>query len=131
MRLLTAAGYEDFDRSQPPIGGAHAREFEEILNALQYIGDRKVDEYGDGRMQVESADYDTKMLWSDLYRKSIRINELLAEIKRMIWTGQPIEGHKLQETFGDLAVYCVRGIQIVERLREKGLLHADGTHYRG
>jgi hypothetical protein len=117
-RLCTLAGVDptrdDF------VGGAHAFEFHVILLALQKIGDAKVDSYGDSRMRVESADYDTKMLYSDLHRKHIRINELMAAIKIAIWSGEPIPVDTLMETFSDLAVYSVRGIQILRRLEEKG-----------
>lgn len=120
-RLCTLAGVDplrdDF------VGGAHAFEFHVILLALQKIGDAKVDSYGDSRMQVESADYDTKMLYSDLHRKHIRINQQMIDIKACVWAN---DGHvpvdSLMETFSDLAVYAVRGIQILRRLEEKGMV---------
>jgi hypothetical protein len=63
------------------------------------------------------------MLYSDLHRKHIRINELMAAIKIAIWTvgyEDPLPVNVLMETFSDLAVYAVRGIQILRRLEEKG-----------
>ena len=111
------------DPNVTPTGGAHAVEFAWVLNALQQIGSAKVDQYGDSRMLVESRDYDTKMLYSDLYRKHIRINELMATIKAAIWNTEyemPLPVDVLMETFSDLAVYAVRGIQILRRLEEKG-----------
>ncbi len=104
-------------------GGAHGFEFNEILITLLIIGNAKVDQYGDSRMLVESADYDTKMLYSDLHRKHIRINQLMATIKESIWdNGGTVPVDSLMETFADLAVYAVRGIQILARLEEKGMV---------
>lgn len=119
-RLCKLAGV---DPDGKPVGGAHAVEFAWVLNALQQIGNAKVDQYGDSRMLVESRDYDTKMLYSDLHRKHIRINELMATIKSAIWGTEyemPLPVNTLMETFSDLAVYAVRGIQILRRLEEKG-----------
>lgn len=119
-RLCKLAGV---DPEAKPVGGAHAVEYAWVLNALQQIGSAKVDQYGDSRMLVESRDYDTKMLYSDLHRKHIRINELMAAIKTAIWTvgyEDPLPVNVLMETFSDLAVYAVRGIQILRRLEEKG-----------
>ena len=120
-RLCTLAGVDPLDDDQ--VGGAHALEYYVILLALQKIGNAKVDSYGDSRMLVESADYDTKMLWSDLHRKHIRINQQMIDIKAAIWDN---DGHvpvdTLMETFSDLAVYAMRGIQILRRLEEKGMV---------
>jgi len=147
-RLCLLAGVDPNGRPQ---GGQHAIEFECVLNALQQIGNAKVDSYGDSRMLVESTDYDTKMLYSDLHRKHIRINELMGAIKRRVWNpdacgvcrgqGRDSSGLRcdaclgggkspdvagLMETFSDLAVYAARGIQILRRLEEKGMV-ADGA----
>ena len=120
-RLCRLAGV---DPESKPEGGSQAVEFAWVLNALQQIGNAKVDSYGDSRMLVESADYDTKMLWSDLHRKHIRIDELMAAVKKAIWhdvnEGLPVD--HLMETFSDLAVYAVRGIQILRRLEEKRMV---------
>lgn len=119
-RLCKLAGV---DPESKPVGGAHAVEYAWVLNALQTIGSAKVDQYGDSRMLVESRDYDTKMLYSDLHRKHIRINQLMEAIKAAIWNTDdemPLPVDALMETFSDLAVYSVRGIQILRRLEEKG-----------
>jgi len=127
-RLCTLAGVDaDCDTY---VGGAHALEFHVILLALQTIGDAKVDSYGDSRMLVESADYDTKMLYSDLHRKHIRINEMMAVIKAAIWGGEHVPVELLMETFSDLAVYAVRGIQILRRLEEKGMVTSARPDHR-
>jgi hypothetical protein len=119
-RLCELANVDPLAR---PVGGKHATEFVYVLTALQQIGNAKVDSYGDGRMLVESADYDTKMLYSDLHRKHIRVNQLMESIKQSIWTpGHPVPVDALMETFSDLAVYAVRGIQILRRLEEKGMI---------
>lgn len=124
-RLLASAGYADHRQDHPPDGGSHAAEFGLILGVLEYIGNRKVDEYGDSRLRVESADYDTKMLYSDLYRKHIRIDQLMRSVREQVWSDAPIAPDKLMETFGDLAIYAVRGIQILARLEEQGLLSCN------
>lgn len=123
--LLELAGYgDDPNGTRLPRGGARADEYYAILQALRYIGNRKVDEYGDSRLaEVDSVDYDTKMLYSDLYRKHIRINQLMNSIKEEIWHEyREPSVDKLMETFADLAVYSVRGIQILRILQEKGKL---------
>ena len=109
------------DPDGKPAGGGHAIEFAWVLNAFQMIGNAKVDSYGDSRMLVESRDYDTKMLFSDLHRKHIRINEQMKTIKALIWIDDetPLNVDGLMETFSDLAVYAARGIQILRRLEEK------------
>jgi hypothetical protein len=107
-----------------PTGGSHTKEFGQILAALFQIGNTKVDQYGDSRMLVRSVDYDTKMLFSDLHRKHIRINELMNTISRITWN-EPVNSRavdQLMETQADLAVYAVRGIQILRRLEEKGMI---------
>jgi ribonuclease HI len=122
-RLCELAGV---DPGGTPVGGAHSAEFGAILQALEQIGNAKVDSYGDSRMLVESADYDTKMLYSDLHRKHIRIDQLMAAIKVLIWNEDrepgDVQVNALMETFSDLAVYAVRGIQILRRLEEKGMV---------
>lgn len=119
-RLCTLAGVDPLSDEQ--VGGAHALEYYVVLLALHKIGNAKVDAYGDSRMLVESADYDTKMLWSDLHRKHIRINQQMEIIKAAIWGSTEIPVESLMETFSDLAVYAVRGIQILRRLEEKGMV---------
>jgi hypothetical protein len=108
-----------------PVGGGHVIEFGNVLAALWQIGNTKVDHYGDSRMLVRSVDYDTKMLFSDLHRKHIRINELMNAISRITWNEAITHSavNQLMETQADLAVYAVRGIQILRRLEEKGLIH--------
>lgn len=123
-RLCTLAGVDPENDDYK--GGDYAFEFSIVLLALQKIGNAKVDSYGDTRMKVESADYDSKMLYSDLHRKHIRINEQMAMIKQAIWNEDANAGDipvdSLMETFSDLAVYAVRGIQILRRLEEKGMV---------
>lgn len=109
-RLTRMAGYDAGDGIVPD-GGAHAEEFAEILTALRYIGNRKVDEYGDRRMSVQSRDYDLKMHYSDVFRKFIRY-------EHAVWKNQNTTVDQMMESLSDLAVYAVRGIQILKRLEE-------------
>lgn len=132
-RLKIRAGYPDFATAPKPRGGRYAGEFYDVLMALYYIGNRKVDDYGDGRMTMDPSihDYDLKMLYSDLYRKHIRINEQMAAVKRLIWEEPMVTGthDALMETLGDLAVYAVRGIQIIARLEEQAHGSKSRTHH--
>lgn len=125
-QLIRSAGYDPYD-GVVVMGGAHAEEFRELLDAMYYIGSRKTDEYGDSRMAVESVEFDTAMLYSDLHRKQLRIGQLMKNIKHLVFRTLRIDPHDasprlLAETFCDLGVYSVRGIQILQRLREKGLV---------
>jgi hypothetical protein len=119
-RIITGAGYPNWTEEGPPFGGPFAEQFSEIIVALRYVGNRKVDEYGNSRLEVDPTipDYDLKMLYSDLYRKHIRINEQMAEIKRRIWSNEIGSVDTLIDTLGDLAVYSIRGIQILTLLEE-------------
>ena len=111
--LLRAAGY-DPEHLESPEGGQYNVEFVAILRTLAYIGARKTDQYGDFRMQdIRSKERELWGAYWDIQRKFGRLDTQLTT------NAPPIE---VGETCGDLAVYAVRLIQILERLKEKGWL---------
>lgn len=111
--LLKVAGY-DPNNLTAPIGGSYNEEFLSILRTLAYIGARKTDQYGDFRMQdIRSKERELWGAYWDIQRKFGRLDTQLTT------NAPPIE---VGETCGDLAVYAVRLIQILERLKEKGWL---------
>jgi hypothetical protein len=122
-QLLLLAGYTPVDANESgtfllPKGGAHAEEYEQIMHALIYIGNRKVDDYGDFRQQdLRSYARESWGAYWDIQRKHGRL-------ETQISSDASIE--QLMETLGDEAVYCVRMIQILLRLREKGLVPNAG-----
>lgn len=125
-RLIDLAGYND---RAIAAGGKYAVEFKQILAALQYIGDRKVDDYGDFRLQdIQSWDRETWGAYWDILRKFGRLNTQLHTARAAFKdpSSDPPSIHpivnQLMETLSDQAVYCVRMIQILKRLEEKGLV---------
>jgi hypothetical protein len=126
-QIMTNAGYPDVDVTyivEPAMKWGKDPEFVVIISTLHEVAMRKQEAYGDGRLQVTSADYDVKMTYSDLYRKAIRIDQLMATLKTQVWNGDPRDyrAHALMDTFSDLAVYAMRAIQILHRLQQRGAL---------
>ena len=133
-RLLTAAGYNP-NEEHVARGGAFAEEYAQLLLALHYIGNRKVDDYGDFRLQdIRSWDRETWGAYWDIQRKFGRLENQLkigADFLRAHYPGGDVSPHglaqqkivtDLMDTLSDMAVYCVRMIQIHKRLEEKGLV---------
>lgn len=111
--LLKVAGYDPSNLTEP-VGGSYNEEFLSILRTLAYIGARKTDQYGDFRMQdIRSKERELWGAYWDIQRKFGRLDTQLT-------TGA--SSSEVGETCGDLAVYAVRLIQILERLKEKGWL---------
>ena len=120
-RLLVRAGYNE---ATPPNadGGQYQLEFRDLLRTLGYIGARKVDEYGDFRLQdIRSFERETWGAYWDIQRKFGRLEQQLT-----LAGAEPLGTHAtvtdLMETLADQAVYCVRMIQILRRLEEKGMV---------
>lgn len=95
---------------------AHA-EFILLLDAMQQIAGQKQAAYGYGRLQVRGADYDVKMLYSDLYRKFIRLENATWNAEPNDWITDTNAVEQRMEDLLDLGVYCLRGIQILVRLQ--------------
>lgn len=127
-RLLRKAGYHpDQVKDVQPHGGQYHEEFCEILKTLAYIGGRKTDEYGDFRMQdIRSFDREVWGSYWDIQRKFGRLEQQLlnAGSPQFYQDSSGLTGAvaDVMETLGDQAVYCVRMIQILRRLEEKGML---------
>src|SRR5690606_29192941 len=96
-------------------------EFRSLMYTLTHIGGTKVDQYGDFRLQdIRSF---TREMWGaywDIQRKYGRLENQLASYD------SPLKDHAsvddILETLGDMAVYCVRMMQILRRLEEKGMV---------
>lgn len=128
-RLITLAGYTvDGDVAK---GGQYAAEYLDILYALAYIGNHKVDDYGDFRLQdIRSWDRETWGAYWDIQRKFGRLENQILNVSD---GDSVVRAHvdKLMETLSDQAVYCVRMIQILRRLEEKGLVPSERSNHRG
>lgn len=111
-RLCQRAGV---DPDAKPVGGQYYDEFQMIMRALVQIGNAKVDQYGDFRLQdIRNWSRETWGAYWDIQRKFGRLeNQLQVEFPFL---------DDIEETLADQAVYCVRMIQILHRLREKGLV---------
>lgn len=127
-RLIHRAGYLD-DESVAK-GGQYASEYKDILDALHYIGNRKVDDYGDFRLQdIRSFERETWGAYWDIQRKFGRLENQLGQVSD---GDDMVRRHidDLMETLADQAVYCVRMIQILKRLEEKGLVPSESSNHR-
>lgn len=119
-RLLRRAGYQPTDTVTPK-GGEFQEEFDGLLRTLSYIGARKVDDYGDFRMQdIRSFPREVWGAYWDIQRKFGRLENQLQLFNSSL--NDPPNMDDVMETLGDQAVYCVRMIQIFRRLEEKGLV---------
>jgi hypothetical protein len=123
QRIVRRAGYDPMDGVNPS-GGQYQVEFMCLLSTLGYIGARKQDDYGDFRLtDIRSWDRETWGAYWDIMRKFGRLEQQLPHDGRVIGDDEPIADiDQLFETLGDLAIYCVRMIQILRRLEEKGLV---------
>jgi hypothetical protein len=134
LRLMHAAGLISSPTEEgfaiKAEGGRYSEEFGQILRAMLIIGNAKVDQYGDFRLQdIRSWDRETWGAYWDIQRKFGRLENQLA----LVSDGDSMVRHHvtdLMETLSDQAVYCVRMIQILLRLEEKGLVpdHARTDH---
>jgi hypothetical protein len=115
-RILRRAGYKP-DDGVTPTGGKYQDEFDGLLRTLSYIGARKTDDYGDFRMQdIRSWEREVWGSYWDIQRKFGRLE---TQIDVDMPRANDIDD--IMETLADQAVYCVRMIQILRRLEEKGM----------
>lgn len=118
-RILHRAGYHS--DTVVAKGGMYHAEFQALLSTLGYIGGRKVDEYGDFRQQdIRSFDREVWGCYWDIMRKFGRLEQQLATYDSSLNDHASVDD--IMETLSDQAVYCVRMIQILQRLNEKGLI---------
>jgi hypothetical protein len=116
-RVLRLAGYEGVlpRKIEDLLNGREGGHFfPDVYRVLQVMGDiycRKNDDYGDKRLRgnPEVLDYDVKMLYSDILRKFLRLEEQVWKQGREDGT---YDTDKMVETLSDLGVYCVIGIII-------------------
>lgn len=126
-RLVELAGYPISNGGRAG-GGAYANEYLNVLDALAYIGNRKVDDYGDFRLQdIRSWDRETWGAFWDILRKFGRLEtQMTLSTKHyadaLVLPAESARVDAMMETLSDMAVYCVRMIQILRRLEEKGMV---------
>lgn len=124
-RIIRRAGYTPPDPRSGIMdainGGEYDDEYQMLLATLGYIGARKVDDYGDFRMQdIRSFDREIWGAYWDIQRKFGRLEQQLKSYESSLMDHVPVDD--ILETLSDQAVYCVRMIQILKRLEEKGLV---------
>jgi hypothetical protein len=117
VRLLTLAGYSNpGPKYRSNNNFAVHDEFRAIIGALVEIAERKVDGYGPFRYDELTDDWrwESQSLYQDIERKFGRLKTLMKP--------NPIsltESDQLLDVLSDLAVYSARGIQIIERMKDK------------
>lgn len=138
-RIIRRAGYDPLsDGNRVVVGGQYDDEYQMLLATLGYIGARKVDDYGDFRLQdVRSWGREVWGAYWDIQRKFGRLEQQLKrsgatynhtrEDSQLVPCPQCVGDRTkylddLMETLGDQAVYCMRMIQILKRLEEKGMV---------
>ena len=84
--------------------------YERLINELADQRLNKVMEYGEDRYSDDwSDDEHIWMIWSDVFRKFIRLRQLR---KAMDLPG-------LREVLKDMANYCIMGMQIIDQINER------------
>lgn len=125
-RLLEHAGYDPANLKGER-GGAFQAEYTGLLHTLGYIGARKVDQYGDFRLtDIRSFERETWGAYWDIQRKFGRLETQMEQARgsrQFFVDSSGLTGAvgDMQETLSDMAVYCVRMIQVLQRLEEKGM----------
>jgi hypothetical protein len=132
-RSLVEKALGEFKENKTYRGGQYVAEYMDILAAMYVIGNAKVDQYGDFRLQdIRSWDREVWGAYWDIQRKFGRLEnqiQLLRESKTMDEDCKSVTEDDLFETLIDQAVYCVRMIQILQRLEEKGMVpNASVSH---
>ena len=91
------------------------KKYEEVIEELSEIRKAKIISYGEDRYSKEEGyDFDMMMVYSDIYRKYIRLKQL---IKNNI--SRNTDGESLRDAFADLANYAIMGIQIYDSYKEE------------
>lgn len=93
-------------------------EFEEIVDTLKLIHQGKAVLYGN-YIESHKNDGDLLMLvehYADLKRKYVRVDNF---VKKMVNEGEKISYEEQLDSFSDLAVYSLLGIQVALYLRKK------------
>jgi hypothetical protein len=85
--------------------GIHALD---ILHRAKMLRDEKVSKYGESRYKLSSKKFDDMMVFSDIYRKYIRLENHFKEGK------ETLSDADLKETYFDMLNYALMGIQILE-----------------
>lgn len=90
--------------------------FARVLEEAAMIMIEKVNLYGDSRYHLKSFDYDSKMLFSDLYRKFIRIENITWKFNELVESGMSRADliSDLREAYMDALNYCVMGVQLLD-----------------
>jgi hypothetical protein len=119
-RIIGLAGYPIkyfWDRMDEQVLRETGGPFYDLGNAIfaaaREVWVRKRQDYGDSRYVIREdvPDFDYKMLFSDIHRKYLRLDEL-------VWK-RPQNPDMLIETLSDLMVYCMMGILITHEKEKR------------
>jgi len=105
----------DIDKMDyPEILKKHLKIVEEKTNLMI----EKVNKYGNKRYLPENWEYDSKMIYSDIQRKFIRLKNITWKFNEL-----PDDNEKLmkdlRETYGDTLNYCILAVQIIDEYLKK------------
>jgi glyoxalase/bleomycin resistance protein/dioxygenase superfamily protein/predicted nucleotide modification protein, DUF1599 family len=83
--------------------------YELTLCELATLRLEKVAQYGEDRYDEQDEKFGKIMLFSDIYRKYIRLKKMIVE------GGSAIITESLRDTFLDMANYCLMGVQLLDK----------------
>jgi hypothetical protein len=90
------------------------RVYEGIIDEMANIRLNKVMDYGEDRYKIDDLDFDMAMCYSDIWRKFIRIKNLIVNKVKILNVQESIE-----DTLLDLANYCIMAVQILRSHNDK------------
>lgn len=92
-------------------------EFLEVIENKTNMMIEKVNKYGNQRYTPEDWEYDSKMIYSDIQRKFIRLKNITWKFEELEDSDEKLM-RDLRETYGDTLNYCVLAIQIIDKYLE-------------
>ena len=90
-------------------------EFEKIQKEMAELRKVKVAEYGEDRYYERNADIAILMIYSDVYRKYIRLK---TQTLNCFSTDHSLDLDNLRESYLDLANYATMAVQIIDRIKK-------------
>lgn len=95
-----------------------------IVEEASNLTIEKINKYGDSRYKIKSFDYDSKMIYSDIFRKFIRIENITWNFDELLKADNNKKEllEDLRETYLDSLNYNAIAIQIIDKYlaKEKG-----------
>jgi hypothetical protein len=106
------------------LGPPTTLDFERLVDEAATVRLRKVLSYGESRYRDDSVNHAMTLTYGDIYRKYIRIREL---ILRQKWTGE--DGEALRDAFLDMANYGLMGVQLWDKFMEPHASKINETYH--